>query len=52
MREIGDRPWTVYDLCQQLHVSERTLRYGFQEIFGIGPKAICKLIDSMGPDDN
>ena len=39
VREIGDRPWTVYDLCQQLHVSERTLRYGFQEIFGIGPKA-------------
>lgn len=39
IRENSDRPLTVYDLCTQLHVSERTLRYGFREVFGIGPKA-------------
>lgn len=38
-----DRPWTVHDLCTELHVSERTLRYGFQECFGMGPIAYLKV---------
>lgn len=37
-----DRPWTVHELCTELHVSERTLRYGFQERFGMGPAAYLK----------
>lgn len=37
------RPWTVHDLCAGLHVSERTLRYGFQEYFGMGPIAYLKI---------
>ncbi|HEY9641455.1 MAG TPA: helix-turn-helix domain-containing protein, partial [Coleofasciculaceae cyanobacterium] len=38
-----DRPWTVHDLCTKLHVSERTLRYGFQESFGMSPMAYLKI---------
>jgi AraC family ethanolamine operon transcriptional activator len=36
------RPLTIYELCSQLHVSERTLHYGFQEYFGISPMAYFK----------
>ncbi|PSF35006.1 AraC family transcriptional regulator [Aphanothece hegewaldii CCALA 016] len=35
-------PITVYDLCTKLHVSERTLWYGFQECFGMPPMAYLK----------
>jgi AraC family ethanolamine operon transcriptional activator len=38
-----DRPLTVHDLCTELHVSERTLRYGFQEYFGMAPMAYLKV---------
>jgi AraC family ethanolamine operon transcriptional activator len=38
-----DRPWTVHDLCIELHVSERTLRYGFQEYFGMSPMTYLKV---------
>lgn len=37
-----DQPLTVQDLCAALHVSERTLRYGFQECFGTSPIAYLK----------
>lgn len=38
-----DYPWTVHELCTELHISERTLRYGFQEFFGMGPAAYIKV---------
>lgn len=38
-----DRPWTVHDLCMALHVSERTLRYSFQEYFGMAPMTYLKI---------
>jgi len=37
------RPWTVHDLCTALHVSERTLRYSFQEYFGMSPMIYLKV---------
>lgn len=42
MLENLDRPLTIHDLCMELHVSERTLRYGFQECFGMNPVAYCR----------
>ncbi len=41
--ESLDRPLSIFDLCKQLDVSERTLRYGFQEYFGIAPAAYLKM---------
>jgi AraC family ethanolamine operon transcriptional activator len=38
-----DRPLSILDLCQELHISERTLRYGFQECFGLGPATYLKI---------
>jgi AraC family ethanolamine operon transcriptional activator len=38
-----DRPLSILDLCLELHISERTLRYGFQECFGLGPAAYLKI---------
>ncbi|MCU0526054.1 MAG: helix-turn-helix domain-containing protein [Elainella sp. Prado103] len=38
-----NRPLTIHDLCAQLHVSERTLRYSFQEYFGMSPIAYLKV---------
>lgn len=43
MVEDLSRPWSVQDLCEQLHVSERTLRYGFQEHIGMSPMAYLKI---------
>ncbi len=43
-----NRPWTVYDLCMELHVSERTLRYGFHEHFGMAPIAYLKALRLNG----
>ncbi|MEG3436329.1 helix-turn-helix domain-containing protein [Pannus brasiliensis CCIBt3594] len=37
-----DRPLAVTDLCKEIHVSERTLRYGFRECFGMAPAAYLK----------
>lgn len=35
---------TVRDLCRAAFVSERTLRYAFNEYYGISPKAFVKMI--------
>lgn len=35
---------TIADLCQQLHVSRRTLQNGFQHMLGICPQAFLKAI--------
>lgn len=35
-------PWTIQDLCGKLYVSQRTLRYAFQECFGMSPMAYLK----------
>jgi AraC family ethanolamine operon transcriptional activator len=43
LMEHLDRPWTIHDLCTELHVSERTLRYGFQECFGMAPITYLKI---------
>ena len=37
-------PVTVLDLCNQLHVSRRTLQNAFHAILGIGPNAWLKRI--------
>ncbi len=37
-----DEPLSILDLCREVGVSERTLRYVFQERFGMGPKAYLK----------
>ncbi len=38
-----NRPLTIYDLCTQLHVSERTLHYSFQKSFGMPPMTYLKI---------
>lgn len=38
-----DCPLAIPDLCAELHVSERTLRYGFQECFGMAPVTYLKI---------
>ena len=42
--ECYDKPVTVLDLCNQLHVSRRTLQNAFHAILGIGPNAWLKRI--------
>ncbi len=37
-----DEPLSILDVCREVEVSERTLRYAFQERFGMGPKAYLK----------
>ncbi|MBF2076197.1 MAG: helix-turn-helix domain-containing protein [Synechococcales cyanobacterium C42_A2020_086] len=37
-----NRPLSVRDLCRELHISERSLRYHFQEYFGMSPSAYLK----------
>jgi len=39
LREHGEEPVTVRDLCRVTEVSERTLRYAFFEQFGVSPKS-------------
>ena len=39
LREHGEEPVTVRDLCRVSEVSERTLRYAFLEQFGVSPKS-------------
>jgi AraC family ethanolamine operon transcriptional activator len=41
--ECPDLPLAIPDLCERLHISERTLRYGFQEYFGMSPAAYLKI---------
>lgn len=43
MQQTLAHPWTVHDLCTELHVSERTLRYSFQEYFGMSPMIYLKV---------
>jgi AraC family ethanolamine operon transcriptional activator len=38
IQDRPEKPFTVYDLCAQLHISERTLRYAFRDVCGMGPK--------------
>ncbi|EPC2160961.1 ethanolamine ammonia-lyase subunit EutB [Escherichia coli] len=42
--EAMSEPVTVLDLCNQLHVSRRTLQNAFHAILGIGPNAWLKRI--------
>jgi AraC family ethanolamine operon transcriptional activator len=37
-----DQNLSVADLCEELGVSERTLRYAFQDLFGLSPMAYFK----------
>ncbi len=38
------RPLTLADICQTVHASKRSLHYGFQEMFGMGPMAFLKVL--------
>jgi AraC family transcriptional regulator, ethanolamine operon transcriptional activator len=38
-----DQPLTLQEICKALHVSERPLFYGFQEIYGISPMGYLKV---------
>jgi AraC family ethanolamine operon transcriptional activator len=38
-----DQPLTLKDICKVLHVSNRPLFYGFQELFGLSPMAYLKV---------
>jgi AraC family ethanolamine operon transcriptional activator len=38
------RPLTLADICQAVHASKRSLHYGFQDIFGMGPMAFLKVL--------
>ncbi|NJL49079.1 MAG: helix-turn-helix domain-containing protein [Leptolyngbyaceae cyanobacterium SM2_5_2] len=37
------RPITLADICQAASASERSLQYGFQDLFGMGPMAFLKV---------
>jgi AraC family ethanolamine operon transcriptional activator len=39
MRACLGEPLSLFDLCRELGVSERTLHYAFQEVRGLSPKA-------------
>lgn len=43
MIENLNYPWTIQDLCEKLYVSQRTLRYAFQECLGVPPMAYLKI---------
>jgi len=38
------RPLTLADICQAVHASKRSLHYGFQDLFGMGPMAFLKVL--------
>ena len=38
-----DQPITLKELCQTLHVSQRPLFYGFQEVFSVSPMEYLKI---------
>lgn len=42
MIENLNYPWTIQDLCEKLYVSQRTLRYAFQECLGMSPMTYLK----------
>ncbi|MGF1491839.1 MAG: helix-turn-helix domain-containing protein [Microcoleaceae cyanobacterium] len=37
-----DQPITLKDLCQELNTNQRSIFYGFQEVFGMSPMAYLK----------
>lgn len=39
-----EAPITLISLCKALHISERPLNYGFQEVFGVSPMAYLKTL--------
>jgi AraC family ethanolamine operon transcriptional activator len=43
-----DRPIGVPELCEQLHVSRRTLQYCFQDVTGLAPAAYLRAIRLNG----
>ena len=43
-----DRPVGVPELCEQLHVSRRTLQYCFQDVLGMSPAAYLRAIRLNG----
>lgn len=44
LEEYSHKDITVRDLCKAAFVSERTLRYAFEDYFGISPKTFIKFI--------
>ncbi|WP_204141361.1 helix-turn-helix domain-containing protein [Halomicronema sp. CCY15110] len=38
------RPLTLANICQAVHASKRSLHYGFQDMFGMGPMAFLKVL--------
>jgi AraC family ethanolamine operon transcriptional activator len=44
MRSHLEAPITLMSLCKALHISERPLNYGFQEVFGVSPMAYLKTL--------
>ena len=44
MRSHLEEPITLMSLCKALHISERPLNYGFQEVFGGSPMAYLKAL--------
>lgn len=44
MRSHLEAPITLISLCKALHISERPLNYGFQEVFGVSPMAYLKTL--------
>jgi AraC family ethanolamine operon transcriptional activator len=38
------RPLTLADICQAVYASKRSLHYGFQDRFGMGPMAFLKVL--------
>lgn len=38
------RPLTLEDICQAVYTSRRSLHYGFQDMFGMGPMAFLKVL--------
>lgn len=44
LRSHLETPITLMSLCKALHISERPLNYGFQEVFGVSPIAYLKTL--------
>lgn len=42
MTENLNYPWTIQVFCKNLYVSQRTLRYAFQECLGMSPMSYLK----------
>lgn len=43
-----ERPVSVPELCEQLHVSRRTLQYCFQDVLGMAPAAYLRMMRLNG----